>query len=168
MCMKRILYSLARNLFNGLRKFLVDLLLEADKMKIKRIDTTFSTDRMQESKDFYMKYFGFKLAYESDWYIELTTKNEDAGISFTLPQREEGEIFSGRGMILSFEVEDVDAEYEKIQDEDITICQSLQDKPWGERSFVVDDPNGVHVYVYTLIEQTAEYKTLYSPFKEAR
>ena len=98
-------------------------------MKIKRIDTTFSTDRMQESKDFYMKYFGFKLAYESDWYIELTTKNEDAGISFTLPQREEGEIFSGRGMILSFEVEDVDAEYEKIQDEDITICQSLQDKP---------------------------------------
>jgi len=32
----------------------------------------------------------------------------------------------------------------------------------------VDDPNGVHVYVYQLIEQTDEYKTLYSPFKEAR
>ena len=134
-------------------------------MKIKRIDTTFSTEKLQESKDFYMNHFGFKLAYESDWYIELVTPAGDAGISFTLPQREEGEFFNGKGMILSFEVEDVEAEYNRLKEQNVTIYQELQDKPWGERSFVVDDPNGVHVYLYNLIEQTDEYKELYAPFK---
>ncbi len=134
-------------------------------MKIKRIDTTFSTEKLQESKDFYMDHFGFKLAYESDWYIELVTPTGDAGISFTLPQREEGEFFNGKGMILSFEVEDVEAEYNRLKEQNVTIYQDLQDKPWGERSFVVDDPNGVHVYLYNLIEQTDEYKELYAPFK---
>lgn len=134
-------------------------------MKIKRIDTTFSTEKLQESKDFYMDHFGFKLAYESDWYIELITPGGDAGISFTLPQREEGEFFNGKGMILSFEVEDVEAEYNRLKEQNVTIYQDLQDKPWGERSFVVDDPNGVHVYLYNLIEQTDEYKELYAPFK---
>ncbi|MBP2630488.1 MAG: Glyoxalase-like domain containing protein [Firmicutes bacterium] len=134
-------------------------------MKIKRIDTTFSTEKLQESKDFYMNHFGFKLAYESDWYIELVTPEGDAGISFTLPQREEGEFFNGKGMILSFEVEDVEAEYNRLKEDNVTIYQELQDKPWGERSFVVDDPNGVHVYLYNLIEQTDEYKELYAPFK---
>lgn len=134
-------------------------------MKIKRIDTTFSTEKLQESKEFYMNHFGFKLAYESDWYIELVTPAGDAGISFTLPQREEGEFFNGKGIILSFEVEDVEAEYNRLKEQNVPIYQELQDKPWGERSFVVDDPNGVHVYLYKLIEQTDEYKELYAPFK---
>jgi len=112
-----------------------------------------------------MNHFGFKLAYESDWYIELVTPGGEAGISFTLPQREEGEFFNGKGMILSFEVEDVEAEYNRLKEQNVTIYQELQDKPWGERSFVVDDPNGVHVYLYNLIEQTDEYKELYAPFK---
>lgn len=134
-------------------------------MKIKRIDTTFSTEKLQESKEFYMNNFGFQLAYESDWYVELVTPKKDAGISFTLPQREEGEFFSGRGLILSFEVDHVESEYKRLQDNGVLIYQDLQDKPWGERSFVVDDPNGVHVYIYELIEQTEEYKALYAQFK---
>ncbi|WP_177505728.1 VOC family protein [Anaerosinus sp.] len=133
-------------------------------MKIKRIDVTFSTEKLQESKDFYMKHFGFELAFESNWYIELVTPKRDAGISFTLPEREEGEFFNGRGCILSLEVDDVDAEYKRLQKEGLLIYQEIQEKPWGERSFVIDDPNGVHVYIYKLIEKTEEYKALYSKF----
>lgn len=133
-------------------------------MKIKRIDTTISTEKLEESKLFYMKHFGFYLAFESDWYIELVTPKEDAGISFTLPQREEGEFFNGRGIVLSFEVNNVEEEYEKLKAEGVHIYQEIQDKPWGERSFVIDDPNGVHIYVYTLIEKTEEYKKLYDKF----
>lgn len=133
-------------------------------MKIKRIDVTFSTEKLQESKDFYMRHFGFELAFESNWYIELVTPKRDAGISFTLPEREEGEFFNGRGCILSLEVDDVDAEYKRLQKEGLLIYQEIQEKPWGERSFVIDDPNGVHVYIYKLIEKTEEYKALYSKF----
>lgn len=136
----------------------------ASSMKIKRIDITFSTEKLQESKEFYMKHFGFELAFESDWYIELVTPKRDAGISFTLPEREEGEFFNGRGCILSLEVDDVDTEYKRLQDEGLLIYQEIQEKPWGERSFVIDDPNGVHVYIYKLIEKTEEYKALYAKF----
>ena len=111
-----------------------------------------------------MKHFGFELAFESNWYIELVTPKRDAGISFTLPEREEGEFFNGRGCILSLEVDDVDAEYKRLQKEGLLIYQEIQEKPWGERSFVIDDPNGVHVYIYKLIEKTEEYKALYSKF----
>ncbi|HMM22237.1 MAG TPA: VOC family protein [Selenomonadales bacterium] len=135
-------------------------------MKIKRMDATISTSKMQESKNFYMRYFDFRLVFESDWYIELISPEEPTiGVSFTLPQRDAGEFFNGKGIILSFGVEDVDAEYKRLKAEGIEIMQELQDKPWGERSFVVDDPTGVHVYIYTLIPPTPEYQKIYDSFK---
>lgn len=136
-------------------------------MKITRVDSTISTTKLQESKDFYMKYFDFQLVYESDWYIELLPPDMfSAGISFTLPQRDIGEFFNGKGLILSFEVEDVDAEYERLQAAGLNIYQELQDKPWGERSFVIDDPNGIHVYIYKSIPPTPEYQQIYDSFKQ--
>jgi len=135
-------------------------------MKIKRVDLTISTNKMQESKEFYQRYFGFRLVYESDWYIELISPSDpSAGISFTLPQREVGEFFNGKGLIISFEVDDADAEYDRLKAAGLEIYQDLQDKPWGERSFVIDDPNGAHVYIYKSIAPTAEYKKLYDAFR---
>ncbi|VBB06672.1 glyoxalase/bleomycin resistance protein/dihydroxybiphenyl dioxygenase [Lucifera butyrica] len=138
-------------------------------MQIKRVDFTISTSKLQESKEFYMKYFDFRLVYESDWYIELIAPDMPTmGISFTLPQREEGEFFNGRGLILSFEVEDADAEYERLEAAGLQIYQELQNKPWGERSFVVEDPNGVHVYIYKSIPATPEYQRIYDSFKKVK
>jgi len=135
-------------------------------MKIKRVDSTISTNKLQESKEFYMQYFDFRLVYESDWYIELIARDLPNGISFTLPQREEGEFFNGKGLIISFEVDDVDAEYDRLKAEGVQIYQEMQDKPWGERSFVIDDPNGVHIYIYTSTSPNPEYQQVYDTFKK--
>lgn len=135
-------------------------------MKIKRVDATISTNKLQESKVFYMEHFDFQLLYESDWYIELIARDLASGISFTLPQREEGEFFNGKGLIISFEVDDVDAEYDRLKAEGLNIYQEMQDKPWGERSFVINDPNGIHIYIYKSIVPTPEYKQVYDAFKK--
>ena len=135
-------------------------------MKITRVDSTISTNKLQESKEFYMKHFNFRLVYESDWYIELMTRDLPSGISFTLPQREEGEFFNGKGLIISFEVDDVGAEYSRLKAEGLHIYQELQDKPWGERSFVVNDPNGIHLYIYESITPEPEYKQVYDAYKK--
>lgn len=136
-------------------------------MNIRRVDATISTNKMQESKDFYIKYFNYHLVFESDWYIELMPDNmTDNGISFTLPQREEGEFFNGKGLIISFEVDDVDQEYARLKKQGLLIYQELQNKPWGERSFVINDPNGIHIYIYTLIAPTPEYQVIYDSFKK--
>ena len=135
-------------------------------MKITRVDATISTNKLRESKEFYMTHFDFALAYESDWYVELVSKDMAAGISFTLPQREAGEYFNGKGLIISFEVADVDAQCDRLKKEGLSIFQELQDKPWGERSFVVDDPNGVHLYIYSTISATPEYQEVYASFRK--
>ena len=136
-------------------------------MKLHRVDTTISTEKLQESKEFYIKHLDFKLVYESDWYIELVASQlPSVGISFTLPEREEGMYFNGQGLVLSFEVDDVDEACERLEKEGLTIYQKIQDKPWGERSFVVDDPNGVHLYIYKVIPPTPEYKAIYDSFKQ--
>lgn len=135
-------------------------------MKITRVDSTISTNKLQESKEFYMRHFDFQLVYESDWYIELIARDFPNGISFTLPQREEGEFFNGKGLIISFEVEDVDSEYCRLKEEGLQIYQELQNKPWGERSFVINDPNGVHLYIYTSTSPEPEYQKVYDAFKK--
>ena len=135
-------------------------------MNIKRVDTTISTNKLQECRDFYIKHFDFKLVYESDWYVELLSPSLAFGVSFTLPQRDVSEFFNGKGMILSFEVDDVDSEYERIKSEGLTILQELQNKPWGERSFVVNDPSGVHLYIYSLVPAEPEYQVVYDKYKK--
>ncbi|MBP2637732.1 MAG: Glyoxalase/Bleomycin resistance protein/Dioxygenase superfamily protein [Firmicutes bacterium] len=135
-------------------------------MKITRVDTTISTDKLIESKEFYMQHFNFELVYESDWYIELLAPDLSVGVSFTKPQRDSGDFFHGTGIIISFEVEDVDAEHQRLKEAGLTICQELVDKPWGERSFVVNDPSGVHIYIYKSIPPTSEYKAVYDSFKK--
>ncbi len=135
-------------------------------MRIKRVDTTISTDKLTESKEFYIRHFNFQLVYESDWYIELIAPGLPAGISFTKPQRDAGEFFHGSGIIISLEVDDVDAEYRRLKAAGVEPCEDLVDKPWGERSFVVNDPNGVHLYIYTSIPPTPEYKVVYDSFKK--
>jgi uncharacterized glyoxalase superfamily protein PhnB len=34
----------------------------------------------------------------------------------------------------------------------------LEDHPWGDRGFAVQDPNGVTLYIYSDREPTAEFK----------
>jgi len=136
-------------------------------MLTRRMDLTISTSKLEQSKEFYMEYLGFQLVFENDWYIELLAEGSTTmGVSFVMPDLSGGEKFTGRGMILSFEVADVDAEYERMKAAEVTICEELKDKPWGERSFVINDPNGVHLYIYKSIPPTPDYQEIYNSFKK--
>ena len=56
-------------------------------------------------------------------------------------------------MIVAFVVEDLTAEEERLRGEGVTITQPIREELWGERLFMVADPNGV---VYELVEWTPE------------
>lgn len=136
-------------------------------MLTRRMDLTISTHKLEQSKEFYMEYLGFQLVFENDWYIELLAKGSTTmGVSFVAPDLSAGEKFTGQGMILSFEVADVDAEYARLKEAGIMICEELKDKPWGERSFVINDPNGVHIYLYKAVPPTPDYQKVFDKFKK--
>jgi len=49
------------------------------------------------------------------------------------------------GLILAFDVDDLEVELARLQDEGVIITMPLTAEEWGERAFQVRDPNGVIV-----------------------
>ena len=53
------------------------------------------------------------------------------------------------GTIVAFIVDDLTAAEQRLRDEGVEITLPIREEPWGERLFMVTDPNGV---VYELVE----------------
>jgi catechol 2,3-dioxygenase-like lactoylglutathione lyase family enzyme len=108
------------------------------------------TAQLQESRDFYARVFGCTVAFESEWFVLL--QRDGAELGFMAPGLESQAPvfrppFAGRGVWIAMECEDVDAEYARIQALGIPIELAIRDEPWGDRHFVVLDPNGIGVDV---------------------
>ena len=64
---------------------------------------------------------------------------------------------STQNLALIYAVDDVDAEYQRIVDLDIRVNSPPTDKPWGVRSFLVNDPDGNTISFFAnLIEEPAK------------
>ena len=136
-------------------------------MITRRMDLTISTNKLEQSRDFYRDYLGFELVFENDNYIEMLAQGSTTmGVSFVTPELSGGEKFTGEGIILSLEAADVDTEYARLKAAGVRICEELRDKAWGERSFVINDPNGVHIYIYKAIPPTPEYQEIFDKYKK--
>ncbi|MCW5620583.1 MAG: VOC family protein [Burkholderiales bacterium] len=110
------------------------------------------TEKVQESKAFYVRLFGCEVLYEGEdgWVVLL--KLGDSELGFMKPGLEsQAEIFrpafQGQGMWIVVDVEDANTEYRRIQALGVPIEVQLRDEPWGDRHFVVVDPNGIGVDV---------------------
>jgi catechol 2,3-dioxygenase-like lactoylglutathione lyase family enzyme len=112
------------------------------------------TPKVRESKDFYTRYLGFGVTFENDWFVLLHSPGGGSSISFMLPEQAAQRpifrpAFGGRGVFLTVEVPDVDAEYRRIRNLGVPVEVELRDEPWGERHFAVVDPNGIGVDIVT-------------------
>lgn len=116
--------------------------------------------------EFYVRHFRFAPAFESDWYVHLRSTGNDGvnlailqGDHETIPERGRGRV---SGLLLNFEVEDVDAEYERASDAGLPILLDLRDEPWGQRHYITQDPNGVLIDVIKLIPPSEEFLAQYA------
>ena len=108
------------------------------------------TKKLAESKDFYTKVLGFGVTFENEFYLLLHTPDRTAEISFLLPDHPSQEplfrkAFTGQGMYLTIEVDDVDGIYNEIKKKQVDIIIDIRDEPWGDRHFAIQDPNGVGI-----------------------
>ncbi len=108
------------------------------------------TDKVQESADYYVRLFGAEVIYEGDdgWLSLLQLGGNELG--FMKPNLDsQAQIFrpayQGQGMWLVLDVPNVDEEYQRIQALGIPIEVALRDEAWGDRHFVIVDPNGIGV-----------------------
>ena len=106
------------------------------------------SEKLQESKEFYVRLFGCEVAYDSEWFVLLQLG--PTAIGFMQPGLEAQapifrSAFAGQGIWITVDVEDVDAEYKRLTDMGVALELTLRDEPWGDRHFVVRDPNGIGV-----------------------
>ncbi len=115
-----------------------------------KIWTGVITEKVKESKAFYTDVFGCEIVFDSDWFVLL--KSGETELGFMLPNLEEqAPVFrqatDGKGLWVVIDVENVDEEYQRIQSLDVVIEYAIKDEPWGDRHFVMIDPNGIAVDV---------------------
>ncbi len=134
-------------------------------MKISSLYPVICTDKVEESKQFYTTHFPFEISFETDWYVSLVAKESDvelAIVEYNHPSVPADFRKQAQGMILNFEVNDVDSEYERFKEQDVQIVQEIKDEEWGQRHFIFSDPNGILIDVIEMIEPSLEYLNDYN------
>ncbi|MEU9332924.1 VOC family protein [Streptomyces sp. NPDC048290] len=121
------------------------------------------TTRLAQSHDFYTRLMGFETTFEADWYVSLRLDAyELALLDHTHPTIPEGYRRPAQGLLLNFEVPDVDAQWERlVVREGLRPLLPLRDEDFGQRHFIVADPNDVLIDVISPIAPTAEFAAQY-------
>jgi catechol 2,3-dioxygenase-like lactoylglutathione lyase family enzyme len=132
-------------------------------MKLSGFYPVLCTPRLSESHAFYRRWFGFEDAFVSDWYVSLRRPgppdHELALLETGHPTLPEGfRASSAQGVLLNFEVADVDAEWRRLVVEGgLTPVLELRSEDFGQRHFIVADPAGALVDVITPIAPSEEF-----------
>jgi len=117
---------------------------------------------------FYQENFRFKVLFDADWYVHLQSEEDEKVNLAVLDQSHETIPEAGRGkgadgLLLNFEVEDVDAVYEDAKANGLPILQELRDEAFGQRHFITRDPNGVLIDVIKPIPPSEEFLKQFVP-----
>ncbi|PSK96578.1 glyoxalase/bleomycin resistance protein/dioxygenase superfamily protein [Murinocardiopsis flavida] len=128
--------------------------------------TVICTDRVAATRDFYTGLFGFAPTFETDWYVSLHRPEgppaELAILQAGHPTLPAGHTATAQGLLLNFEVADADAEYRRLVHEaGLPAVLPLRSEDFGQRHFIVADPNGVLIDVITPIEPSEAFAAAY-------
>lgn len=114
-------------------------------MKIERVVPNITSDRVEESREFYTALLGLEVVMDMGWIVTLASPdNPTAQISLL---RGESSGTLGQGVTLTIEVSDVDEIHSRALARGDAIVYPLTNEPWGVRRFHIRDPNGVTINV---------------------
>lgn len=135
-------------------------------MKINSYYPVLLVEDIAASAAFYQTHFGFKSLFANDWYVHLQQADHpDVNLAFVSRGHEtvpEGSRKPAQGMLINFEVDNPDATYARLQTAGVPVLRTLRDEDFGQRHFIVADPNGVMIDVIKPIPPSAEFAAQYA------
>lgn len=122
----------------------------------------FTVEKIQGTKSFYCNNFSFSVMFEIDWYLQQFSP-KGTQLAFMSPEHPtQPEIiqkqYDGNGVILSFDVDNVDSAYEHARKNFLDIVYQLTSEDRGQPRFNARNPNAIYIYIFQLIEPSEEYK----------
>jgi uncharacterized glyoxalase superfamily protein PhnB len=125
------------------------------------------TDRVAETARFYESHFRFTRLFDADWYVHLQSSEDPTvnlaildGAHATIPVSARGGRASG--VLLNFEVTDVDAQYQRAIAQGLNVLLALRDEAFGQRHFIVQGPDGVLIDVIQPIPPSEAFMRQYA------
>ncbi|OZU87018.1 glyoxalase/bleomycin resistance/extradiol dioxygenase family protein [Virgibacillus indicus] len=124
-------------------------------MRLNSFYPVLMTKNVKETSAFYQQYFGFSVVFEAGWYMSL--KQETTGDELAILQAAHETVPSAfgksvQGLILNFEVDNVDEMYQHlIKEKKLPLHLDLRDEAFGQRHFITSDPNGVLIDIIMVI-----------------
>lgn len=112
-----------------------------------------------KASEFYTTHLGFEVVFEADWYVSLKRDQWELAIlqydHATVPDDYRQPV---GGVILNFEVADVDAEHQRlVVDAGLRERLPLRSEDFGQRHFILQAPDSVLIDVITPIPMTGEF-----------
>jgi uncharacterized glyoxalase superfamily protein PhnB len=108
-------------------------------VKITATAVSLNVDDVRASSEFLSEHFGFEEQMAADGFASLTRPDAGMNIVFlrrglaTLPADQRDD--RAQGLILAFDVEDLEGELARLQAEGVEITMPLTEEEWGERAF---------------------------------
>jgi catechol 2,3-dioxygenase-like lactoylglutathione lyase family enzyme len=121
---------------------------------VTRLLPNICTDRMEETRDFYGRLLDFVVGFEHPgWYIQMSSPaNPQLQIGIMRRDHEFTPVAfqqSAQGVIISVQVGDIDNTYARALERGFRIAHELRDESFGMRRFMVADPNGLLVNLFS-------------------
>ncbi|HSC85918.1 MAG TPA: VOC family protein [Polyangiaceae bacterium] len=118
------------------------------------------TQRLAETRRFYRDLAGFSVVIDRDEYLQLRSEADEQApeLCFMTPAAMAATPlppFAGQGLIVSIPTASADRKAASLREAGARDVGEVSDKPWGWRSFVVPDPNGVLLDFFHPLAETA-------------
>lgn len=136
-------------------------------MKITQFYPVLMVDDVAQEVAFFQTHLGFQPTFEANWYVHLQS-SFDAAVNIAILQKEHQTIpemargASAAGLLINFEVEDVDALYDQFVAAGVPILQDLTDEDFGQRHFIARTPQGSMIDVIKPIPPSKEFLAQYA------
>ena len=127
-------------------------------MNINSFAVSLTVNNVKVSANFLVTHFGFKEKMAADGFASLIHEESGTNIIFmqtgidVLPEFMRHT--PNAGSILAFVTTNIDAQEQRLKQAGVPIALPLQTEEWGEKLFMVTDPNGVVIEVVEWLQQT--------------
>ena len=127
-------------------------------MNISQTAVSLNVENVEASANFAKACFGFSEQMAAAGFVSLAHPTAGMNLIFLkigLETFKPTEIAgpAGQGLLLVFVVDDLDAEFTRIEALDATVVTRPETEPWGERFCQFKDPNGI---VWQLVQWVAD------------
>ncbi|MBX9468190.1 MAG: VOC family protein [Rhizobium sp.] len=113
-------------------------------LRFGRIAATLPVKDIERAADFYVGLLGFRKVFENGSPVGfIILERDDAELHLTLQKNHKAADFNVAHMM----VENIDRLHDLVQQRGLKVVKRLQDKDYGLRAFVFEDPDGNRIDV---------------------